>query len=147
MGEFGLGGLPEYEREVEEVLRPHLDWADTVFVEWCAVSAAFFTVIDPGTTRIVIRLHKYETYTYWPHLVDFSRVDDLIFIAEPMRELTVTALPRLTEVDEPRLPMRANAMDPAGFHRPKQADARFTLGLVGVGQIAKDPRWALEVLR
>jgi glycosyltransferase involved in cell wall biosynthesis len=147
MVEFVLGGLPDYERKVEEVLRLHLDWADTVFVEWCTVVAASLTLVDPGTTRIVVRLHKYETYTYWPHCVDFSRVDDLIFIAEPMRCLTVATVPRLTEADAPRLHMIANAMDLAKFQRPKRADARFTLGLVGIGQIAKDPRWALEVLR
>lgn len=147
MIEFGLGGRPEYERAVEEVLRPHLDWADTAFVEWCTTAAALLTLIDPGTTRIVVRLHKFETYTYWPHRVDFSRVDDLIFIAEPMHDLTVATVPRLMEADAPRLHVIANAMDLARFDRPKQADARFTLGLVGIGQIAKDPLWALEVLR
>ncbi|MER5749964.1 glycosyltransferase [Streptomyces sp. NPDC002088] len=40
-----------------------------------------------------------------------------------------------------------NAMDLATLQRPKRPDARFTLGLVGVGQVAKDPRWAVEVLR
>jgi glycosyltransferase involved in cell wall biosynthesis len=147
MVEFALGGRPAYEREVERVLRPHLDWADTVFAEWCTIAAAFLTLIDPGTTRMVIRLHKYETYTYWPHCVDFSRVDDLVFVSEPMRDLTVAALPRLTGADAPRLPVVANAMDLAGFRRPKHPGARFTVGLVGIGQIAKDPRWALEVLR
>jgi glycosyltransferase involved in cell wall biosynthesis len=147
MLEFRLGGRPAYERAVERVLRPHLDWADTVFAEWCTIAAAFLTLVDPGTTRMVIRLHKYETYTYWPHCVDFSRVDDLVFVSEPMRDLTVAALPRLTGADAPRLPVVANAMDLAGFRRSKQPTARFTVGLVGVGQIAKDPRWALDVLR
>lgn len=147
MIEFRLGGRPAYEHAVERVLRPHLDWADTVFAEWCTIAAAFLTLIDPGTTRMMIRLHKYETYTYWPHCVDFSRVDDLVFVSAPMRDLTVAALPRLTDADAPRLPVVANAMDLAGFRRAKAPEARFTVGLVGVGQIAKDPRWALEVLR
>ena len=147
MIEFRLGGHPAYEREVERVLRPHLDWADTVFAEWCTIAAAFLTLIDPGTTRMVIRLHKYETYTYWPHSADFSRVDDLVFVSEPMRDLTVAALPWLTGPGGPRLPVVANAMDLAGFRRPKEPGARFTVGLAGVGQIAKDPRWALDVLR
>ena len=147
MIEFALGGRPAYERDVERVLRPHLDWADTVFVEWCTIAAAFLTLIDPGTTRMVIRLHKYETYTYWPHCVDFSRVDDLVFVSEPMRDLTIAALPRLTGANAPRLPVIANAMDLAAFRRPKRPEARFTVGLVGMGQIAKDPRWAVDVLR
>lgn len=30
---------------------------------------------------------------------------------------------------------------------PKEADARFTVGLIGLSSLAKDPRWALAVLR
>jgi glycosyltransferase involved in cell wall biosynthesis len=147
MLEFSTGGLPEYGERVEEVLRPYLDWADTVFVEWCTAAAAFLTLVDPGTTQVVVRLHKFEAYTYWPHRVDFSRVDDLIFVGDHIRDLMTQALPRLRDADAPRLHVIANAMKLADFQRPKSAEARFTLGLIGIGQIAKDPRWALEVLR
>ncbi|MCP3817695.1 hypothetical protein NLX86_05970 [Streptomyces sp. A3M-1-3] len=147
MTELPLGSRAAYGAEVEAALRPYLDWADTAFVEWCAGAAAFLTLVDPGTTRVVLRLHRYETFTYWPHVMDFSRVDDLIFISEHMRELTTTVLPRLLEADAPRLHTMDNAVDLGRFARPKQAAARFTVGLVGIGQIAKDPRWALEVLR
>jgi glycosyltransferase involved in cell wall biosynthesis len=147
MLQFSAGGLPEYGERVEEVLRPYLDWADTVFVEWCTAAAAFLTLVDPGTTRVVVRLHRFEAYTYWPHRVDFSRVDDLIFVGDHIRELMTQALPRLHDADAPRLHVIANAMELTDFQRPKSAEARFTLGLIGIGQIAKDPRWALEVLR
>lgn len=147
MIELPLGVRSAYGAEVEAALRPHLDWADTVFVEWCSTAAAFMTLVDPGATRIVVRLHKYESFTYWPHIMDFSRVDDVVFIAEHMRELTTAAVPRLTAAGGPRLRFLHNALDLRRFDRPKSEDARFTVGLVGIGQIAKDPRWALEVLR
>ncbi|GAA3484615.1 glycosyltransferase [Streptomyces yanii] len=147
MIELPLGTQAAYTAEVEAALRPHLDWADTVFVEWCSTAAAFMTLVDPGSTRIVVRLHKYESFTYWPHIMDFSRVDDVVFIAEHMRELTTAAVPRLLATDAPRLHFLHNALDLRRFDRPKSDDARFTVGLIGIGQIAKDPRWALEVLR
>lgn len=147
MIELSLGGQASYGAKVEAALRPHLDWADTVFVEWCSAAAAFMTLVDPGTTRIVVRLHKYESFTYWPHIMDFSRVDDVVFIAEHMRELTTAAVPRLLDADAPRLHFLHNALDLRRFDRPKQDNARFTVALVGIGQIAKDPRWALDVLR
>ncbi|MFF1914935.1 glycosyltransferase [Streptomyces sp. NPDC058239] len=147
MIELPLGGQAAYGAAVEAALRPHLDWADTVFVEWCSTAAAFMTLVDPGRTRIVVRLHKYESFTHWPHIMDFSRVDDVVFIAEHMREMTTAALPRLLAPDAPRLHFLHNALDLRRFDRPKSDDARFTVGLVGIGQIAKDPRWALEVLR
>ncbi|HEY9374434.1 MAG TPA: hypothetical protein VIU94_39250, partial [Streptomyces sp.] len=142
-----MGGQVAYGKDVEAALRPHLDWADTVFIDWCGMGAALFTLVDPATTRIVVRLHSYEAFSLWPHIVDFSRVDDLVFVSEHLRDLCIAAVPRLKEKGAPRLHVVDNAVELAPFARPKQPDARFTLGLVGVGQVAKDPRWALEVLR
>ncbi|WOX24401.1 glycosyltransferase [Streptomyces solicathayae] len=142
-----MGGQVAYGKELEAALRPHLDWADTVFIDWCAMAAAVFTLVDPADTRIVVRLHSYEAFSLWPHIVDFSRVDDLIFVSEHLRDMCVAAVPALKEKGAPRLHVVDNAVELAPFARPKADDARFTLGLVGVGQVAKDPRWALEVLR
>ncbi|MGW1722877.1 glycosyltransferase [Streptomyces sp. NPDC002306] len=142
-----VGGQAAYGRSVEQALRPHLDWADTVFVDWCSAGAAFLTLVDPGTTRVVVRLHSFETFSYWPHVMDFSRVDDLVFVGAHVRDLTAAAVPRLRAEAAPRLSVIHNAMDLSSYRRPKRPDARFTLGLVGVGQVAKDPRWAVEVLR
>ncbi|WP_329169642.1 hypothetical protein [Streptomyces sp. NBC_01685] len=143
----GIGVRSGYADQAEEALRPHLDWADVVFVDWCTAAAAFLTLVDPGTTRVVVRLHSFEVFSYWPHLVDFSRVDDLVFVSEHLRDLAVAALPRLREADAPATHVIDNAVDLVRFSLPKTPEARFTLGLVGVGQVAKDPRWALEVLR
>ena len=153
MLEAALGGQDGYLRKVEAALRPHLDWADTVFVEWCTISATLLTLVDPGSTRIVLRLHSFEAFSHWPHRVDFSRIDDVVFVAEHVRDLVREAVPALSADDGPRLHVVCNAMDLTPFQQPKQPKrpkrpgARHTLGLVGIGQIAKDPRWALEVLR
>ncbi|MEV5472907.1 glycosyltransferase [Streptomyces sp. NPDC052207] len=143
-----LGGRPDFRARVEEALRPHLDWADTVFVDWCTGAAALFTSVDPGTTRIVVRLHSYEAYSFWPHVVDFTRVDDLILVSDHLREMVEKVLPRLAEPGIAGTHVIANAMDLAPFHRDKAgADARFVLALVGINSVAKDARWALQVLR
>jgi glycosyltransferase involved in cell wall biosynthesis len=146
MMEYRLGGDPLYGAQLEQLLRPHLDWADTVFLDWCAGPAAMFGAIDPGETRIVVRLHSYEAFTRWPHLVDFSRIDDLVHVAPHVRDLTAALVPGLREPYAPRTHLLHNAMRLDAFRRPKEAGARFTLGLVGVAQVAKDPLWAVEVL-
>ncbi|MEU3620198.1 glycosyltransferase [Streptomyces sp. NPDC006872] len=145
-----LGEEPEFGRRAEELLRPHLDWADTAFVDWCVGPAALLTSVDPGDTRIVVRLHSAETFSPWPFLVDFSRVDDLIFVGAHLRDLTVAVVPQLAAGQDrpvPRLHVIANAMDLAAQARPKTDEARFTLGVTGISSVAKDPRWAIEVLR
>lgn len=132
---------------VEAELRAHLDWADVVFVEWCTALAVLVTMVDPGDTRVVVRLHSYEAFTHWPHLVDFSRVDVLLFVSEHLRDLAESSIPALREPGAPQLEVLPLGMDLSPMVRPKPADARFTLGLVGWGSVAKDPLWALEVLR
>ena len=142
-----LAGESEYGDAVRQWFQPHVDWADTVFVDWCLGHAAMLTTVDPGTTRVIVRLHSYEAFTVFPHLVDFSRVDDLVFVSEPLRDFTLDVVPRLRGRDAPRTPVVTNAVRLDRYRRPKTADARFTLGLVGLNAIAKDPRWAFQVLR
>jgi glycosyltransferase involved in cell wall biosynthesis len=131
----------------EEAFRAHLDWADVVLVEWCTALAALLTQVDPGDTRVVVRMHSYEAFTLWPHLVDFSRVDAMVFVSDHLRDLAVAAIPGLQQGHAPRMHVIANAMELQRFVRPKRDDARFTLGVIGGSKMVKDPRWAVEVLR
>jgi glycosyltransferase involved in cell wall biosynthesis len=140
-------GRSDYQEEVERLMRPHLDWADTVFLDWSVGPAAMLTTIDPGDTRIVVRLHSYEAFTRWPHLTDFSRIDDLVFVAPHVQDLVTSLVPQLRGEGAPRTHVLDNAMPLAGFLRLKSPEARFTLGLIGVGQVAKDPLWAVDVLK
>jgi glycosyltransferase involved in cell wall biosynthesis len=142
-----LAGSSDYAGTIQEWFTPHLEWADTVFADWCLVHAGMLTTLDPGSTRIIVRLHSFEAFTVYPHLVDFSRVDDLVFVSEPLREFTRDAVPRLRQPGAPRTPVITNAVRLDRYRRPKTPDARFTLGLIGVHAIAKDPRWAFQVLR
>ena len=116
-------------------------------MDWCVAAAAMTTLVDPGDTRVVMRLHSFETFSYWPHLIDFSRVDDLVFVSDHLRDLTREVVPALTGPQAPTLHVIPNAMDLRRFERRKNPDARFTVGLIGTSAVAKDPRWAVEVLR
>ena len=147
MLEHRLTDGTRYGRIVEQRLREHLDWADTIFVDWCVAPAALFTMVDPGTTRIVIRLHSYEALSRWVHMIDFSRVDDLVFVADHIRDLTVSLVPHLQTAESPRTHVLHNAMDLANFVIDKDPEARFNIGMVGIGQVAKDPLWAVDVIR
>lgn len=138
------GGLT---RRVERELRPVLDEADVLFVEWCTALAVLTGLVDPGNTRVIVRLHSFEAFTHWPHLLDFSRIDDVVFVSDHLRDLALDAIPGLVEPGAPRLHVLPLAMDLRAHVRPKTQDARFNVALVGWGSVAKDPAWALEVLR
>jgi glycosyltransferase involved in cell wall biosynthesis len=146
MMEHALAGTTAYGHRVDEWLTPHLEWADTVFVDGCVATAAMFSMIDPGSTRVIVRWHGFEAFSIWPHLVDFDRVDDLVFVSEHVRDLGVALLPQLATA-RTRVSVIDNAMELTRYAHPKSSDARFTLGVVGIGSVAKDPRWAIEVVQ
>ena len=143
--EYLLGEPNGLGAEVEAALRPHLDWADTVFVDWLAAPAGLLSLVDPGTTRVIVRLHSFEVFTPWPQVTDLSRVDDLVFVSDHLRDYTTPILPHLTGAT--RTWSIPNAIDLEGYAKPKPAASRFTLGLIGISAVAKDPRWAIDVLR
>lgn len=147
MMEFALAGRSAFGDEVGRWLEPHVSWADVVFVDWLAALSVLFTLVDPGQTRIIARLHSFEAFALWPHLADYTRIDDLVFVSDFLRDLTVAVTPALaTGGTTPHV--ISNAMDLRSFQGHKDdPDARFTLGLVGVKAVAKDPRWAVQVLR
>ncbi|WP_230686418.1 glycosyltransferase family protein [Catellatospora vulcania] len=146
MMEHALAGGSPFGDEVAAWLEPHVSWADVVFVDWLAALTVLFTLVDPGKTRIIARLHSFEAFAVWPHLADYSRIDDLVFVSDFLRDLTVAVTPALT-AGGTTPHVVSNAMDLRSFQGDKDADARFTLGLVGIKAVAKDPRWAVEVLR
>lgn len=133
-------------RRTDRDLRELFDWADVVFLEWCDALAYSFTLIDPGTTKVVVRLHSYEAFALWPHLVDFTRVDTIVFVSEHLRDFVNATVPRLRESGVEQLVI-SNGVDLERCRGEKPDEARFTLGLIGLSSFAKDPLWALQVLR
>jgi glycosyltransferase involved in cell wall biosynthesis len=142
-----LGGAGPWPDRVERFWRGHLDRADAVFVDWCAAAAALVTLVDPGRTRVIVRAHSYELLGLWPHLVGFGRVDDVVFVSDPVRALAAATVPALRGPHPPRTWVVPNVMNLHRFAAPKPDAARFTVAVVGVGAVAKDPLWAVEVLR
>lgn len=132
---------------VEEHLRADLDWADTVFLEWCTAGSALVTRVDLSPARVVLRLHSGEAFLPWPQLVDWSRVDEVVFVSEHLRDHAAQSIPGLQGDTAPRLSVAPLTVDLDRFACVDRPDgARFVLGMVGWSAIAKDVRWALELL-
>jgi glycosyltransferase involved in cell wall biosynthesis len=121
-----------------------LDDADTVLVDWLQRGAVLATAMSrrPGT-RLVARLHSFEAFTPFPHLVGYHRVDDVVVVGPHLGRMLDAVVPAATG---PRRHVLGNLVDLRRFERPKPDDARFTLAVVGYGVVAKDPLWAVETL-
>lgn len=117
---------------------------DVVVVEWAHRQLAWLTLLAaPAGPRVVARLHSYEAFTMMPHLTDWDRVDDVVFVAAPIRALAEATVPGLTLAERYTLP---NLTDLAQYARPKTDGAERTMALIGWGTMNKDPSWALDVL-
>jgi len=116
---------------------------DVVFVDWADEAAAWASVRLPVSgPRLVVRLHSVEALSAAVHVVDWSRVDRLVFVSEFLRRLTHAVAPATRSVDSVVV---GHGVVSAGVG-VKSAGAWSTLGMVGWGQVVKDPLFAVEVL-
>ncbi len=140
------GDTTPYGSRVADWLEPHLRWADTVLVDSCS-AAALLTLVDPGDTRIIARLHDIDIADFWGQLIDFSRIDDVVFVSAHLRDLATAAAPLLGSADGPAAHIVPAALDLQPHQQTKAPNAQFTLGVLGSDTAAKDAFWAIEVLR
>ncbi|HJU97351.1 MAG TPA: glycosyltransferase family 4 protein [Jiangellaceae bacterium] len=134
-------------RRVPDLETPDADllsWPDTVFVDWCDNAAMWTLLHVPREVRLVIRLHSIEAFSHQPHMMDWSRVADLVFVGAHVRDFMLRAVPTMASAR--RVHVLPNAMRLTRFGLPKRAAASRTVAMVGWGQQVKDPVWAVEVL-
>jgi len=64
-----------------------LNWADVTWIEWASEFAVALTTIKKPTGNLVVRLHRYEAFEDYPHLINWQNVDAAIFVAKFMKEI------------------------------------------------------------
>lgn len=117
---------------------------DAVFADWADKGAMIASLFTPPETRLVVRMHGVDGLSLWPHLMDWSRVDDVIFVSEHLCRVVNSILgSRLDGVNQHVI---GNFVDVDKFAAESSADAHLTLGMVGWAQKVKDPLYAVEIL-
>lgn len=118
------------------------EWADIVFCEWAGPSLAWYSNNLPEGTRLISRLHRFELNGPWMADVNWENVDKLVFVSEWVRNQALEKF----KLDEEKTVILPNTVDLLDFDRPKTANARFTLGLVGMVPFLKRPDRALDLI-
>jgi len=123
-----------------------LNDADVVFIEWCNELAVLLSWAIPPSRRLIIRLHSFEAFDYYPHLVNWSNVESVIFVADHIRRFLADqgVRPELFGC-VPRVIPNVNALE--RYRLPKSQAASRTLALVGYANANKDPLKALAILQ
>lgn len=130
-------------RPLPESMRTDVEWAEAIFVEWGHHALVWASIADFGELPVYGRFHRFEAFTAFPLLIDFSRLAHTVFVADHVRALLLRLRP---DLESSRTSVITNALDTDKFALPKLEGAHNTAILVGWNRPVKDPSWALEVL-
>lgn len=141
-----LGRLNEYNESL-------LQAADTIFIEWCNEAAVFFSkYLMKSPKKIVVRLHSYEAFSHWPYFVNWGAVDELVFVAEHIKNVFLALHPEVLELGV-KISVINTFHDFDGYVQSAKQGLPFehgrekTLCMLGWATPNKDPIWALETLK
>jgi hypothetical protein len=70
-------------RDVAEAL----EWADVCWFEWCDDTLVKASQTMPKACKVVCRIHSYEVFTDMPATVNWGFVDQIVFVAEHVRDI------------------------------------------------------------
>jgi glycosyltransferase involved in cell wall biosynthesis/spore maturation protein CgeB len=119
-----------------------LEDADVIFCEWSLGNLAWYSQNKLPGQRLVARFHSQELFTNYPNLVNFEKVDQVVFVGDFIRRSAI----RKFGIPESVTSLIPNTVDLAGLDLPKTNDARFNIGLVGIVPEQKRLDVALDVL-
>ncbi|GAA1149537.1 hypothetical protein GCM10009583_19380 [Ornithinicoccus hortensis] len=137
-------GAHALDKEIRDALVPRLRRTDAVFSDWADRLTVWASHLVPRGVRFVIRIHSLDALDPWFHLVDWTAVDQVLVVSEPLRSLVVRLLGAIGA--EVPVDVVDNLAALAEVDRPKGEEARTTLGMIGWGRRVKDPLWALDLL-
>ena len=120
--------------------------ADVIFADWCDPSAVFASLTVPSSTRLVVRVHRVDAVRVWQQFVDWAAVDELIFVADHVRDLVAAQISTPGQEPPTRVHVLNNVIDVQRYRRPKSVGAHRRIALVGWGRRVKDPLFALDIL-
>lgn len=135
---LGDRSVPDYE-VLEE-----MEGASAVFVDWADRGALATVMAVPEGVPLTLRVHSMDALSPWLHLIDWSRVDHLVLVSEPIRHLLTRLLG--DQLASTRVHVVPNVLDPSRLPTEKTEGHLRRLLMVGWGQQVKDPLWALDVL-
>ncbi|WP_181147973.1 glycosyltransferase [Arthrobacter sp. MYb213] len=118
-------GHAQHDSELSSQL---LEDADTVFCEWSLGNLAWYSKHVNANQRLVSRFHSQELFTDYPNKVKFKNVDLIIFVSELIRGMAIQKF----GIPEEKTCVIPNSVDTSKLDLPKDPDARFVLGFVGM---------------
>lgn len=119
-----------------------LEDADVIFCEWSLGNLSWYSQHKLPGQRLVSRFHSQELFTKYPTQVDFSKVDQIIFVGEFIRRVAI----RKFGIPDELTTVVPNTVNLESLDQPKIDGAEFNIGLVGIVPEQKGLDVALDLL-
>lgn len=127
----------------QEAIAEALMTADVVWFEWATDAVARATRL-PRRCRSIVRLHSYEAFTAFPEHINWSNVDDLVFVSSHIRNVLSERFPDVEK--HTRMHVIPNCVDLTRFYfKDKPFGKR--IAFVGALRPAKNIPLLLECFR
>lgn len=124
---------------------------DVYFVDWLNQNAIWSLTHLPPGSKIIVRVHSYEIFSYFTPMIDYGRIDELVFISEGIRdiflELWSWLLPedlKISVIDNLRSVERFASYSQNSI---QDNNRPFQLGMVQYAENVKDLAFALRCLK
>lgn len=131
----------QFEGDTLERMQELLRWADVAWFEWCDQLLIAATTL-PKSCKIICRLHSYEAFTEMPSQVDWSKVDQVIFVNKSVREIVGHRLPATVPAT-----IIYNGVQMERFALPSDKPATKKIGSVGYINYKKNPALLLYAFK
>ena len=120
-----------------------MQWSDISWFEWCDSLIQEASKL-PKMCRMICRLHRYEAFTAVPSRVNWENVDDLIIVAQHMRDALKLQVPDIEE--KVNIHVIYNGVNLQRFtFRERQKG--FDLAYIGYLNYRKNPSLLLQCMR
>ena len=127
------------------MLRELLDSCDSILVEWGSDAARFFSHHLDDKKRLIVRVHSYEAFTPLSYFINFSRIDQLIFVAPHIRNLMdILHEGRIKDIEKTVIP---NVRKLEYATKKSSGKKVFTIGMAGYSNQNKNPIMALQIVK
>lgn len=118
-----------------------LKWADVIFCEWGLGNAVWYSQNKLPHQKLIVRMHRQELDTDYPNQFELSNIDKVIAISPYIYE----EFYRVFKLPREKMIMIFNALDAEKLDLPKQKDALFNLGIIGINPKMKRLDLALDI--
>ena len=125
------------------ILKKAMKWSDIIWVEWASNEAVTASYLKNKSKKLFIRLHRYEAFEHYPFLIDWKKVDKIIFVSAFMKKVLED---RSIKINGEKSKVIYNGVDLQRFEfRPR--DNGFDIGWVAHIIPQKNLHMALEIVR